>query len=111
MGGDLLETLSVARLYCPGCEPNVDPVKEILDVRWCTAHRPKADGVDDAKISAYAYRSEEHTSELQSRSDLVCRLLLEKKKKNRTSQLINNNMIVITHYYIQPGATISTYIM
>src|SRR2546428_12334288 len=29
-----------------------------------------------------AGRSEEHTSELQSRSDLVCRLLLEKKKKN-----------------------------
>src|SRR5260221_14397709 len=28
------------------------------------------------------YRSEEHTSELQSHSDLVCRLLLEKKKKN-----------------------------
>src|SRR2546421_3003429 len=27
-------------------------------------------------------RSEEHTSELQSRSDLVCRLLLEKKKKH-----------------------------
>src|SRR5438034_5697375 len=34
-------------------------------------------------------RSEEHTSELQSHSDLVCRLLLEKKKnKNRTK----NNM-------------------
>src|SRR5690606_41483840 len=30
-----------------------------------------------------AYRSEEHTSELQSRENLVCRLLLEKKKKNR----------------------------
>src|SRR2546421_2019648 len=29
------------------------------------------------------YRSEEHTSELQSRSDLVCRLLLEKKKNER----------------------------
>src|SRR2546428_10315143 len=29
-------------------------------------------------------RSEEHTSELQSRSDLVCRLLLEKKKNKRT---------------------------
>src|SRR2546421_9717025 len=28
-------------------------------------------------------RSEEHTSELQSRSDLVCRLLLEKKKRGR----------------------------
>src|SRR5436190_13724611 len=31
-------------------------------------------------------RSEEHTSELQSHSDLVCRLLLEKKKKNKTSK-------------------------
>src|SRR6478736_10328424 len=29
-------------------------------------------------------RSEEHTSELQSQSNLVCRLLLEKKKKNHT---------------------------
>src|SRR5438034_8192141 len=31
-------------------------------------------------------RSEEHTSELQSHSDLVCRLLLEKKKKNNKIQ-------------------------
>src|SRR5438034_2614110 len=31
-------------------------------------------------------RSEEHTSELQSHSDLVCRLLLEKKKKTRTKK-------------------------
>src|SRR2546430_11999423 len=30
-----------------------------------------------------AVRSEEHTSELQSQSNLVCRLLLEKKKKNK----------------------------
>src|SRR5438132_9116513 len=32
-----------------------------------------------------ADRSEEHTSELQSHSDLVCRLLLEKKKRNEAS--------------------------
>src|SRR5438034_8392528 len=31
-------------------------------------------------------RSEEHTSELQSHSDLVCRLLLEKKKKNKKKE-------------------------
>src|SRR5690349_23948610 len=31
-------------------------------------------------------RSEEHTSELQSRRDLVCRLLLEKKKKKKKTQ-------------------------
>src|SRR5438094_4946783 len=34
-------------------------------------------------------RSEEHTSELQSPYDLVCRLLLEKKKKKKTKILIN----------------------
>src|SRR5256884_2173557 len=33
------------------------------------------------------YRSEEHTSELQSRLHLVCRLLLEKKKKKKKNQL------------------------
>src|SRR5207249_10890977 len=35
----------------------------------------------ERQISAAGLRSEEHTSELQSRFDLVCRLLLEKKKK------------------------------
>src|SRR2546429_1618563 len=34
------------------------------------------------------YRSEEHTSELQSRLHLVCRLLLEKKKKQNNSELL-----------------------
>src|SRR5438034_2010118 len=32
-------------------------------------------------VHSHEFRSEEHTSELQSHSDLVCRLLLEKKKK------------------------------
>src|SRR5690349_24024608 len=36
-------------------------------------------------------RSEEHTSELQSRRDLVCRLLLEKKKKKTRRQKKNTN--------------------
>src|SRR3989454_8830883 len=37
-----------------------------------------------AKQSLFLNRSEEHTSELQSPCNLVCRLLLEKKKKNAT---------------------------
>src|SRR5688572_32289687 len=37
-------------------------------------------------------RSEEHTSELQSQSNLVCRLLLEKKKKNRKNTIKLNNI-------------------
>src|SRR5438034_6638171 len=38
----------------------------------------------------YKVRSEEHTSELQSHSDLVCRLLLEKKKKKRKNARTKN---------------------
>src|SRR5438034_4141842 len=37
-------------------------------------------------------RSEEHTSELQSHSDIVCRLLLEKKKDNRRYQTVRNRL-------------------
>src|SRR5688572_32119689 len=36
-----------------------------------------------------AQRSEEHTSELQSQSNLVCRLLLEKKKRTKNSGMLN----------------------
>src|SRR5438874_10666874 len=37
----------------------------------------------DLLFTPFEMRSEEHTSELQSRRDLVCRLLLEKKKKQQ----------------------------
>src|SRR5260221_473340 len=40
----------------------------------------------EAASSSKAVRSEEHTSELQSHSDLVCRLLLEKKKKKEKAR-------------------------
>src|SRR5690349_23550955 len=42
-------------------------------------------GTGGGEIDKAAHRSEEHTSELQSRRDLVCRLLLEKKKKHTTT--------------------------
>src|SRR3712207_7210652 len=47
------------------------------------AHRLR--GVEGRRLQV---RSEEHTSELQSRQYLVCRLLLEKKKKNTYSMSI-----------------------
>src|SRR5437588_12082737 len=51
------------------------------------AHALVAVGDDAREVFArqrqVVIRSEEHTSELQSHSDLVCRLLLEKKKKNK----------------------------
>src|SRR3712207_7336606 len=43
--------------------------------------------VTDAGAVAAVLRSEEHTSELQSRQYLVCRLLLEKKKTNHAADL------------------------
>src|SRR5260370_28498455 len=42
---------------------------------------------DEPRPRAWAMRSEEHTSELQSHLNLVCRLLLEKKKKNAELKL------------------------
>src|SRR5206468_9856113 len=64
----------------------------ILRVRDASA---QVDGLDGREVLQHRRRhpdepprSEEHTSELQSRSDLVCRLLLEKKKQktNRTTR-------------------------
>src|SRR2546430_4738142 len=46
-------------------------------------------GIDLGLVPKRAPRSEEHTSELQSQSNLVCRLLLEKKKNMSKSQYNN----------------------
>src|SRR2546430_13143632 len=48
------------------------------------------------------YRSEEHTSELQSQSNLVCRLLLEKKKKNDKPHLAQPHNYISTYTHIRP---------
>src|SRR5690606_40040114 len=51
----------------------------------CRAGERHAQHVDRARGHR---RSEEHTSELQSRENLVCRLLLEKKKKNKQTETL-----------------------
>src|SRR5690625_1688136 len=70
-----------------------DKVKQIIDdiirVEGAYSNNPADKGgetmygitVSVARANGYSGRSEEHTSELQSRGHLVCRLLLEKKKK------------------------------
>src|SRR5688572_32709671 len=45
--------------------------------------------VAEDRFHAFDGRSEEHTSELQSQSNLVCRLLLEKKKKKKQTKICN----------------------
>src|SRR5438034_5700956 len=50
--------------------------------RWSSSKRMRIPQLQDFEGETdLSNRSEEHTSELQSHSDLVCRLLLEKKKK------------------------------
>src|SRR2546430_6943528 len=72
----------------------------------------RADGADPVHV-----RSEEHTSELQSQSNLVCRLLLEKKKKSTNitdSSTQKSNLPIYaryskTHILISPHSTTHTY--
>src|SRR5690349_24084816 len=63
--------------------PEIYPPAPPCCTAFCTRKVPRCDSW--ARIAARhfsrAKRSEEHTSELQSRRDLVCRLLLEKKNK------------------------------
>src|SRR5215813_11844341 len=64
---------SPSRCACRVASRRPDPSHHVNPLRQeaSSVHRP------------YNPRSEEHTSELQSRPHLVCRLLLEKKKKNK----------------------------
>src|SRR2546430_11711799 len=59
------------------------PSRAPVDVRPRHSHR-RRDGAQRMALDIRAARSEEHTSELQSQSNLVCRLLLEKKKNHIT---------------------------
>src|SRR5688572_32381745 len=73
-------------------EPRIRSEREKQAVQRLHLPRQASDRVDEGLLrhdqEDVARRSEEHTSELQSQSNLVCRLLLEKKKKN------NNNLII-----------------
>src|SRR5436190_18309069 len=51
-----------------------------------------------------APRSEEHTSELQSHSDLVCRLLLEKKNNELDESLSGHDYHTLVRFHLRSGA-------
>src|SRR2546430_13452890 len=62
-----------------------------LGVRVARDHRRGGAVHDPRRVACGDERSEEHTSELQSQSNLVCRLLLEKKKKNTLTSITTPN--------------------
>src|SRR3712207_8972992 len=64
-----------------GADQPVTPTGRVAD--------PGKDGPGSDRCAPAERRSEEHTSELQSRQYLVCRLLLEKKKKNQSTYMLS----------------------
>src|SRR5690625_5726507 len=68
--------------------PTLDPGLSVQFIGKCSKNladdMKQIAGEQAANLHIEGIRSEEHTSELQSRGHLVCRLLLEKKKKNKT---------------------------
>src|SRR5206468_2584340 len=83
----------------PQAEVAAGVVPQVAEVPPADQHAPGARRVearDQVEQRALARRSEEHTSELQSRSDIVCRLLLEKKKQKHHPSSLSPNTHVTT---------------
>src|SRR3989454_7641596 len=84
---------------------SIFPEKETHPSEFVVERTPKEfTFVPPEKRAAIYFRSEEHTSELQSPCNLVCRLLLEKKKNNTILNLsktltrdVTENQIVASH--------------
>src|SRR2546430_5006447 len=95
----------------PGCtaEAPVHGAARAREGPVRAARGPGARVLRGYRHRAHHRRSEEHTSELQSQSNLVCRLLLEKKKKNRTHMYVHISyaapITTTRHCYISPTTT------
>src|SRR3712207_8633461 len=74
-------TLFRSRSLCGRRDPvGVEHRLDVPQARDARLERLRVADLDDEAVLHHRVRSEEHTSELQSRQYLVCRLLLEKKK-------------------------------
>src|SRR2546430_7187334 len=75
-------------------QPELEKTANCMSRPELLTDAPEGDGtiydspMEKGFVEELELRSEEHTSELQSQSNLVCRLLLEKKKKKITQSLI-----------------------
>src|SRR5699024_12018720 len=77
----VMVTASRPRGWCAPACGRIGPMGEWVRAGEAVTVVLSFHGADGESVAQQ--RSEEHTSELQSRFDLVCRLLLEKKKKNK----------------------------
>src|SRR2546426_4967610 len=96
----MADDLGFADVSCYGqrdyTTPNVDRLAlEGMKFTQAYANSAVCSATRTALITG-RYRSEEHTSELQSPCNLVCRLLLEKKKKKKTNHIIDKSQFKAT---------------
>src|SRR5256886_10235295 len=84
VGSSIYYALGVTAIFALGLTPLVFVIAGLIFAATAASYTegtvrfPEAGG--SSSFARHAFRSEEHTSELQSQSNLVCRLLLEKKK-------------------------------
>src|SRR2546427_7482885 len=86
-------------LFRSGLEDRIGDLDDLADgppLRGGGAPARQGAGVGEVDRAGDGDRSEEHTSELQSQSNLVCRLLLEKKKKKTDIE----NTVIDTYVHI-----------
>src|SRR5260370_5649307 len=70
-----------------------------LGASCCRSRRAHAARALLSRRGSHQGRSEEHTSELQSHLNLVCRLLLEKKKKTTLHEIRHSTICQRSHYH------------
>src|SRR2546430_9173192 len=80
-----------------GSVRTLTPSSWTRSVEWPTHVNVSAPGLDRMALKSLATRSEEHTSELQSQSNIVCRLLLEKIKN------LTPRFTIATYQHVLPG--------
>src|SRR2546429_2170167 len=85
-------------LFRSPLEPHAINCSEGSTQRICRAASCAFNPYSVAVICPICQRSEEHTSELQSRLHLVCRLLLEKKKNNRPAS--SSTYVLVCYSYV-----------
>src|SRR5699024_6702378 len=94
----LARAIHPAKLLWPCTIPSTTSPLPLMAMKFTVRQKSNSTG---AATALSMCRSEEHTSELQSRFDLVCRLLLEKKKKKTNYPNCTNNKYTCTHAHHQ----------
>ena len=79
----LPDTGDLSRKWCPKCEPDADPSREILSVQYCVMHPMDRSGADDAVIIDSNVTSQSGTSDSEGYTNKLMSDLLKKCKKKK----------------------------